>query len=122
MPKEANEQLGESREKVGQSSATDGAVPGVATKRTDRGRAAAIRRRSRLRWRRGTQPAAAMAARDTACSCDGGEGHNLQLWHGTAARHLCRGCPDEAVGGEAMSAEVVSGESREKESARQARQ
>ena len=55
------------------------------------------------------------------CSCDGGEGHSLQLRHGTAARHLCRGCPDEAVGGEAVSAEVVSGESREKESARQAR-
>ena len=30
MSKEANEQLGESRERVGQSSATDGAVPGVA--------------------------------------------------------------------------------------------
>ena len=117
MPKEANEQLGESRERVGQSSATDGAVPGVAIKRTDRGCAAVIRRRSRLRWRRGAQLALTMAARDTACSCDGGEGHSLQLRHGTAARHLCRGCP-----GEAMSGEAVSGESREKESARHARQ
>ena len=43
-----------------------GLSPGVATKRTDRGRAAVIRRQARLR---GTQPAAAMAARDTACSC-----------------------------------------------------
>ena len=76
MSKEANEQLGESRERVEQFGHRRGCPPVSPPNELT-----AVVRRSysvklgceghslQLRWRRGTQPAAAMAARDTACSC-----------------------------------------------------
>ena len=98
----AGRELGSLRPQTGLS-------PGVATKRTDRGRAAVIRRQARLR---GTQPAAA--------AWDGGKASVSRL----PRRGSERGGSERGESREEKrkTGKAVSGESREKESARQAGQ